>query len=108
MFYLFATAIIIGATMAVVRLKTKPIPALSLVVLHGLFAVTGLIWMFVVVIDKTNRTNHVTGPLVLFCIVAVLGLIMLLGYHIKGRPLPIPTMLIHGILALAAFIWLLA
>jgi hypothetical protein len=107
MFYLFATAIIVGATMAYLRLRGQPRPATSLVVLHGLFAVTGLIAMIIVAVNETNRTSHVTGPLIVFCIVAVLGL-MLLGYHIKQRPLPIPTMLIHGILALAAFIWLLA
>ncbi|HET6401005.1 MAG TPA: hypothetical protein VFH95_06350 [Candidatus Kapabacteria bacterium] len=44
----------------------------------------------------------------IFCIAAILGLVMFLGFHLRNRSLPIPVMLIHGILAITAFIWLLA
>ncbi len=108
MFYLFGTAILIGATMAYLRMKGQHYPAWSLTILHALFAVTGLLWMFVIALSHTNRTSNVTGSLIVFCVVAVLGVIMLVGYHAQKRPLPIAVMIIHGILALAAFIWLLA
>ncbi len=107
MFYLFGTAIIIGGAMAYLRLRGQNHPALSLAILHGMFAITGFIWMIVIVTTGTNRTNHVTGPLVVFCVVVLLGIITFTGYHLRKKPLPVPLMLIHGILALIAFCWLL-
>ncbi|SRR5579884_3009238 len=108
MFYLFATAIVIGAAMAFLRLRGKPRPSTGLVLLHGIFAASGLIAIIVVAIDNTNRTSHVTGPMILFCIAAILGFLMLFGYHMRQKALPIGLMIAHAILAVVAFVWLLA
>lgn len=107
MFYLFGTAIILGAAIAFLRLRGQIFPPWSLTILEGMFAIGGLIWMFVIAIDKENRTSHVTGPLIVFCVAAVLGFI-LLSYHIRKQALPIPLVIAHGIIALGAFVWLLA
>jgi FtsH-binding integral membrane protein len=108
MFYLFATAIIIGITMLYVRFSGKDYPSLGLALLHGIFAVVGLLIMIVTAADYANRTSHFTGPLILFCIAALGGIVLFTGYHLKKRPLPKGLVVAHGALAIVAFIWMLA
>ena len=110
MFYLFATAIVIGAAMLIVRLRGKPYPAWSLAILHGLFAVVGLLIMIITAVNDNNMsgTTHFVGALVVFGLAAVLGLSLVLGFHAKKRPLPVGLILAHGLIAAAAFVWLLA
>ncbi|HEY3875764.1 MAG TPA: hypothetical protein VGM92_09825 [Candidatus Kapabacteria bacterium] len=108
MFYLFAATIIIGLSMAYIRFRGEPYPATGMVVIHFIFAAVALASIIIVAANDTNRTSHVTGPMILFCIVAVLGLVQLFGYHQRKKPLPKALVIVHGALAIAAFIWLLA
>ena len=108
MFYLYAIAIVIGVTMLYIRFSGKPYPSLGLALLHGLFAVTGLIIMIIIAVNETNRTSHFTGPLILFCIAALGGIALFAGFHLRKRPLPKALVLAHGVLAVIAFIWMLA
>jgi len=44
--------------------------------------------------------------LLLFVVAAIVGF-ALFYHHLKGRPLPIPTMVIHALIAVVAFIILI-
>ena len=108
MFYLFACTIIIGLAMAYVRFSGKPYPATGWVILHFIFAVFALASIIAVAANDTNRTSHVTGPMILFSIAAVLGLVQLFAYHQRKIALPKWMVIAHGALAIIAFVWLLA
>ena len=108
MFYLFAATIIIGLFMAYVRFRGEPYPATGMVVLHFIFAAVALASIIIVAANGTNRTSHVTGPMITFSLAAIIGLVMLFGYHQRKKPLPKVLVVIHGLLAIVAFVWLLA
>jgi hypothetical protein len=94
-----------GLTMASLRLSGRPLPPTWLALGHGAIAATGLV---LVAREAFIATLPGRGNLALGCIAAaaVGGLIMFFGFHRKGRPLPIPFVLGHGLLALTGVILL--
>jgi len=103
---LFAIAAVGGAIMAAMRLGGRPLPPLGLAILHGLIAAAGLITLIVAVSGGTAPTMALVA-VAGFVIAALGGLTMILLFHLKQKPLPIPLMLVHGGVAVISFIILL-
>ena len=102
---LFAIAALGGAVMAFMRLSGRELPPMALAIVHGLFAASGLIALLVAVIgaNASTETQIALGGFV----VAALGGFYLFSYHLRGKALPVPVVLIHGVVAVISFILLL-
>ena len=101
---LFAVAAAGGALLAFLRLSNKPLPT-PLALLHGALAACGL----------AALAFHALGPagasqarlaLAIF-VVAALGGFVLFSLHLRKKPLPVPLVLVHGAVAVVAFLILL-
>jgi len=101
---LFAIAAIGGAAMAYVHFKQDKNPPIPLAVLHGLLAATALVILILAVVQlgATTVTAWATGLFV----VAALGGFFLVSYHVRGRRLPSPVVVIHALVAVVAFLLL--
>jgi hypothetical protein len=102
---LFAIAALGGVIMALIRFSGRDYPPMALAVIHGLFAAAGVITLLVVVFAP-GIAMLAKIALILFIGAAIGGFVML-GYHIKSRPLPISYVVIHGLVAVIAFVLLI-
>jgi glucose uptake protein GlcU len=102
---LFAIAALGGLIMAMIRLSGRDYPPIWLAIVHGLFAAAGLIALLGLVFGGGAATS-IQIALLLFVVAAIVGF-ALFYQHLKGRPLPIPTMVIHALIAVVAFVILL-
>jgi hypothetical protein len=102
---LFALAALGGATMAVLRFQGRPQPPLALALVHGAGAAAGLVALIVFIAGNTVP-SQVTIALVLF-LGAALGGFALFTIHLRGGTLPIWLVVVHGLVAVSAFLLLL-
>ncbi len=100
---LFALAAVAGATLAYTRIVKKDVN-LPVAVVHGILAATALV-LLIMAVTKMGGTG-LTAALIVFLIAAVGGF-TLLSFHLRMRPMPVPLVLIHGGVAVAAFVILL-
>jgi len=103
---LFAIAALGGVIMALMRFSGRDFPPLALAVIHGLFAAAGLIALLLVAFGPGVATS-VRIALLLF-LGAAIGGFVLFSYHMKKRPLPISYIVVHGLVAVIAFLILIA
>lgn len=103
---LFALAAVFGLTMAVLHFKGRTPPRPALAVFHGLFAASGLVVLLLAVM-KAGMGGSSGIALGLF-VLAALGGFTLLSFHLRGRALPNGLVIGHGLLAVVAFVILLA
>lgn len=101
---LFAIAAVGGLTLATMHLRTQK-PNLSVALVHGLFAASGLVLLLIAVIQKGGFGLEGTA-LVIF-LVAALGGFTLISMHLRGKTLNTPLVLGHGLIAVTAFVILL-
>jgi hypothetical protein len=101
---LFAVAALGGVVLASLHITKKGAP-IGLACLHGVLAVTGVVLLLVAMSQGSGSTG-LTAALVLFLIAAVGGLVLFIT-HLRARPLPVPLILVHGLVAVAAFLTLL-
>jgi hypothetical protein len=101
---LFALAALGGIILAALHLTTKTAPV-PLALLHGLLAAAGLVLLIIGVTQMASGALPVVA-LVIF-IIAALGGFVLFAMHLKKRPLPGGLIVVHGLVAVAAFIVLL-
>jgi hypothetical protein len=101
---LFALAALGGIILAALHLTTKSAPV-PLALLHGLLAAAGLVLLIIGVTQMASAGLPVVA-LVIF-IIAALGGFVLFAMHLKHKPLPGGLIVVHGLLAVAAFIILL-
>jgi hypothetical protein len=101
---LFAIAAVGGVTLAAMHLRTQK-PNLSVALIHGLFAATGLVVLLIAVI-KAGGFGLAGTALVIF-LVAALGGFTLISMHLRGKTLSTPLVLGHGLIAVTAFVILL-
>jgi hypothetical protein len=99
---LFAIAAVFGLYMAILHTRGRTPPPAVAAVLHGLFAVGGVVVLFLGILPIGFGTVH-TWALVLFA-VAALGGLFLLSHHLRGKPLPGGVIVIHAIVAVSAFV----
>jgi glucose uptake protein GlcU len=102
---LFAIAALGGVIMALIRFSGRDYPPVALAVIHGLFAAAGIIALLMTAFAPGVATP-IRIALLLF-ILAAIGGFSLVYYHAKRRPLPIPYIVIHGLVAVIAFIILI-
>jgi hypothetical protein len=102
---LFAIAALGGVIMALIRFSGRDYPPVALAVIHGLFAAAGLITLIVVAVAPGVGLS-IRIALLLF-LGAAIGGFSLVYYHAKGRPLPISYVVVHGFVAVIAFVILI-
>ncbi len=102
----FAIAAAGGLALAGLRLSGKELPPMWLAIVHGLVAATGLVLLIAAVAGATVPTlaKVALGGFV----VAALGGFALFANHLRGKALPVPLVLVHGLVAVLAFVALLA
>lgn len=103
---LFAVSAVGGLAMAGIRLFGKRNPPAWLALAHGLLAGAGLTLLAYAALT-TSIPRMAMFALLLFLVAAAGGMVMNLGYQWKQRPLPVPLLTVHALLAIFAFVLLL-
>jgi hypothetical protein len=100
-----AVAALGGLTLAIIRLSGKPLPPTWMALGHGAVAATGLGLLIYAAVDPgiPPMAQYALG---IFVLAALGGAAMFLGFHLKGRPLPIPLVIGHGLIAATGFVML--
>lgn len=96
---LFGFAAAGGITMLVIRLRGAPRPPTWLAVGHGLLALAGLVTLISASVALNSIPPLIGWSLAILCLAAAGGATIFLGFHLPGRPLPIPLIFAHGLLA---------
>jgi len=102
---LFALAAVGGLAMAFIHFKRDRNPPGALAAVHGVAAATALVILLWAVV-QTGAGGAVAWALGLF-VVAALGGFFLVSFHVRKRRLPSPVVVIHALVAVAAFLLLL-
>ncbi len=95
-----------GLTMAYLKFSGSAIP-IPLALGHGAMALIGLILLLWHVFAVGVIGNLLIASSALF-VIAALGGVVLFSYHLGGRSLPNALILIHGSVAILAFLLLIA
>ena len=103
---LLALAAIGGLTMAVMRFRGADRPPSSIAMAHGLLAAAALT-LLIYAAAAAGLPAVGLVALVVLIIVALVGVALNLLYHVKLLPLPKPTIVIHGVVAVIGFVLLL-
>jgi hypothetical protein len=102
----FVLAAIGGLTLAAIRLGGAPWPPLWLALVHGVVAAAG-----VALLAYAAYTPGIAGlaqaALGIFILAALGGAVLLLGFHLRSKPLPIAFVLGHGLIAATGLVLLL-
>ena len=101
---IFALAAVGGAILAIRHFQNKPLP-MPLAFLHGLLAAGGLAVLLIGIVSL-DVSGGITTAAVLFG-AAALGGFILVSFHIRGKRHPSALILLHGGLAVTAFLILL-
>jgi len=101
---LFALAAIAGAALATLHLRGR-VPPWALTVLHGLLATSGLLTL-IVEVSGYSTVGWLHGIVAMF-VLAALGGILVVSFHIRKRRPPPPLILVHGTGAVTTFVLLL-
>ncbi len=103
---LFALAAVAGLSMAIGHFRGQTPPKPLIAALHGVFAASGLLVLLVAVVQGSAHGLAVIALCVF--LLAALGGFTLLSFHLRGRKLPTALVAGHGLLAVTAFLVLLA
>jgi len=103
---LFGVAALGGVTMVAIRLRGDPLPPLWLAVAHGAIAATALGILAYQAYDPgiPQLAQYALG---VFVLAALGGAFIFLTFHLKNRPVPVPLILGHGLVAIVGFALLL-
>jgi hypothetical protein len=101
-----ALAAVGGLALAVIRLRGAPWPPLWMALGHGGVAAVGLGLLIYAALTTTIPTlaQVALGVLIL---AALGGAVLLLGFHLRSKALPIPFVLGHGLFAATGYVLLL-
>src|SRR5436190_10385872 len=102
----FVLAALGGLTMAGIRLSGTPRPPTWLALGHGAIAATGLITLIYAAVTQPLPTVALAA-LGCFVLAAAGGVTIFALFHLRAKPLSIPSVLGHGAIALTAFVLLL-
>jgi hypothetical protein len=91
-----------GATMVAIRLRGVPLPPLWLALGHGAIAASGVGYLAYLAYDA-GIPQLAQIALGIFVLAALGGAFVFVTFHLKSRPLPIPIILAHGLLALTGY-----
>jgi hypothetical protein len=101
----FVVAALGGLVMAGIRLFGKRNPPVWLSMAHGLLAGAGLT-LLLLVYFTAGLPALAAWALLLFVIAAAGGVFMNLGYQWQQKPLPLPLMYGHALIAVVGFVLL--
>ena len=101
---IFGIAAAGGLLLAFMRVTNKPLP-MPLALLHGALAATGLVLLAVAAFGAggAERARLALGLFVL----AALGGFVLFSFHLRKKQLPLGIVVVHALVAIAAFLILL-
>lgn len=105
---LFAISAVIGATMAVQRVRGVERPATATALTHGGIAAVALVLYVIAVVTASSVGALSWWAIGLFVVAALGGATLFLGFHLRERALPVPLVFIHGGVAVVGFVVLLA
>jgi hypothetical protein len=95
-----------GLTLAVIRLRGAPWPPLWMALGHGAVAAAG-IGLLIYAAISTGIPVIAKVSLGIFILAALGGAVLLLGFHMRAKALPIPFVLGHGLIAATGLVLLL-
>src|ERR671920_13284 len=95
---LFALAALGGATLAGIRLSGRPRPPTWLALGHGAVAATGLA-LLIYAAATAGSPTLVWVAVGGFVLAALGGGVLFVGFHLRGRALPIVLVIAHGLIA---------
>lgn len=95
-----------GLMMAGIRLSGTPRPPTWLAAGHGAVAATG-VGLLIYAAVSSGIPGMAQVALCVFILAALGGAGIFLGFHMKGKPLPIPLVIGHGLTALTGLVLLL-
>jgi hypothetical protein len=101
-----ALAAIGGVTLAVIRFRGAPWPPLWMALGHGAVAATG-VGLLAYAAATQGVPVLAKVALAIFVLAAVGGAVLLLGFHLRSKPLPLPFVIGHGLIAATGFVLLL-
>lgn len=96
-----------GLTLAVIRLRGAPWPPLWLALGHGAIAATGVALLIYAAWSPEGIPTLAQVALGVFILAALGGTVLLLGFHLRSKALPIPIVLGHGLIAATGLVLLL-
>lgn len=102
----FAIAAVGGLLLASLRIKNKPLP-MGLALAHGAAAAVGLVLLGLAAFAGGGGPSQARVAFGLF-VVAALGGFALFSFHVRKQQLPLGVVVLHGLLAVVAFVILLA
>jgi hypothetical protein len=94
-----------GLVIVIMRLAGTPRPPMTLALVHGAVAATGL-GILAYTAATTGVPQLALIALGVFVLAALGGAFIFFTYHLKGLALPIPFILGHGITAIVGFVLL--
>ena len=103
---LFALAAIGGLVMAIIRFRGADRPPSALALLHGLLAGAALT-LLIYAWSTIGLPTLAKTAVCVFVVVALVGAWINLTFHARLLPLPKGTVVLHGVVAVAAFVLLL-
>ena len=103
---LFGAAAIGGLVLAAIRFSGRPYPPLALALVHGTAAATGIILLIVAIAGA--ETPHAAKIALALFIGAAGGGFVLIGHHLRKIALPRWLVVVHGLVAVTAFLLLLS
>ena len=101
-----ALAAVGGLTLAVIRLRGAPWPPTWMALGHGAVAATGVGLLIYAAVSPGIPTLAQVA-LGIFILAALGGATLFLGFHMRGKALPIPLVLGHGLIAATGLVILL-
>jgi hypothetical protein len=102
----FALAAVMGLIVATAIFTKKPATPKPVVIAHGLFGATGLILLIYYMMS--NPDNYPKVSLILFVVAALGGFVLVYNDLGKKKPGPSSLVIIHALVAVTAFVLLLA
>jgi hypothetical protein len=102
---IFGLAVLGGLTAAMLHL-TRPTVPLWIALIHGMIAAAGLIVLFITAAVQHGFRSVLGASLLLFLLAASVGSV-LFSFHVRRQTLPRILILVHGALAISAYIVLL-
>lgn len=106
---LFALAALGGLALAAIHFRSGGTerPPTALAVVHGLVAAAALV-LLILGAPGAGGSALPWASVGVFVVAALGGAYMFLGKHLRGEPLPGKVIVLHGVLAVAGFVLLLA
>lgn len=100
---LFALAALGGIVMATLRFRGTPYPPMGLALVHGAAAAAGI----VALVLATKTAPPVAATALIVFLIAAAGGFVLFFRHLRKLALPIWLVVVHALVAVAAFVTLL-